>query len=152
MRPRPLPALLAALLALAACEKHEFDAPSRELQVERADSAFSEALFDTIQWPGDSARAFEGNNVFAAHCRQCHGPMGAGGTEYAAARELEVPSLVQPDWRYGTDLGSVRRRIFTGHPAGMPTWGVAGITAREIDAVAFYLLFQLRPEVIGRTP
>jgi mono/diheme cytochrome c family protein len=43
----------------------------------------------------------------------------------------------------------VRRRIFTGHPAGMPTWGVAGIPAREIDAVAAYILEQLRPDVLG---
>jgi hypothetical protein len=31
----------------------------------------------------------------------------------------------------------------------MPTWGVAGITPREIDAVAFYILERLRPEMLG---
>lgn len=152
MRTFPLTALLGALLTLAACDKHEFEPPSREAQVARADSAFSEALFDTIQWPSDSVRAFEGNNVFATHCRRCHGSMGAGGTEYAAQRKLNVPSLVAPDWEYGNDLGSARRRIFTGHPTGMPIWGVAGISPREIDAVAYYLIFDLRPEVLGRSP
>ena len=44
---------------------------------------------------------------------------------------------------------SVRRRVFVGHVAGMPTWGVAGITQREIDAVSFYVLESLRPEVLG---
>jgi hypothetical protein len=41
---------------------------------------------------------------------------------------------------------AVRRRIFTGHPAGMYTWGIAGISPREIDAVAHYILERLRPD------
>jgi hypothetical protein len=47
-------------------------------------------------------------------------------------------------------MDSVRHRIFVGHAAGMPTWGVAGISPREIDGAAYYLLERLRPEVLGR--
>lgn len=139
----------AALVLLAACEKHEFEPPDRAAQVAQADSLYSPALFDTIAWPSDSARAFDGNNVYAAECRKCHGTVGEGGTEYAAERGLTVPSLTRADWPYGDDIEAVRQRIFSGHPAGMPTWGVAGITPREIDAVSFYIVHSLRPE-IGR--
>lgn len=148
MRTRAVWLALAVGVALGACEKHEFEPPDRGLQVGQADSLFTTALFDSIAWPSDSARAFEGNNVFAAHCRKCHGPTGQGGTAYARQRELEVPSLVRADWEHGRDVETVRRRIFTGHPAGMPTFGVAGITLREIDAVSYYIMAELRPEMI----
>jgi mono/diheme cytochrome c family protein len=140
---------LAALLATGACEKHEFERPSREDQVAQADSLLTPETFDTIAWPSDSARAFDGNNAYAANCRSCHGYLGAGDTDYARERNLEPPSLVRPDWPYD-DVPAVRHRIFVGHPAGMPTWGVAGITPREIDAIAYYIVHVLRPEALGR--
>ena len=46
-------------------------------------------------------------------------------------------------------IDSVRHRVFVGHVAGMPQWGVAGIANREIDAVAFYVLERLRPEILN---
>lgn len=142
--------LLTGTLLAAACDKHEFEPPSRAKQVAQADSLYSPALFDTVAWASDSARAFEGNNVYAAHCRKCHGFEGQGGqTPYAKSRGLTVPSLVRPEWPYGSDVDAVRRRIFEGHPSGMPTWGVAGIMPREIDAVAHYIVDELRPEMIG---
>lgn len=144
------PLALAALVAMSACQpEHEFEPPDREERVQAADSLYSAALFDTVAWESEDARALDGNLVFSARCRQCHGPMGGGETEYAAERELEIPSLVDPGWAYEGDLDAVRRRIFTGHSEGMPTWGVAGISPREIDAAAFYILERLRPEVLG---
>ncbi|NJD09582.1 MAG: c-type cytochrome [Gemmatimonadetes bacterium] len=141
---------VAALLSGACGGGHKFEPPSRDKQVAQADSLFSPALFDTIAWVSDSARTFEGNNVFAAYCRKCHGFDGRGGqTPYARNRGIVVPSLVSPGWPYGSDIDSVRRRIFEGHSAGMPTWGVAGISPREIDAVAHYILDDLRPEILG---
>jgi mono/diheme cytochrome c family protein len=62
---------------------------------------------------------------------------------------VHPPSLVREDWPFES-VPAVRRQIFIGHPAGMPTWGVAGITPREIDAIAYYILEVLRPEVLGR--
>jgi mono/diheme cytochrome c family protein len=144
---------LVSLAALAcgytiACEKHEFEPPSRAQRVTAADTLLTPETFDTVSWPSDSARAFAGNNAYAAHCRGCHGYLGRGDTDYAREHRNAVPSLVRPDWPY-PDLQAVRHRIFTGHPTGMPTWGVAGIAPREIDATAYYLLYVLRPEVLG---
>lgn len=143
-------AVLGVLAATVAggCGEHEFDPPSRAERVEEAAGRFDAASFDTITWADDAQRMLEGNAVYAAECRRCHGPLGRGDTEYARANGLDVPSLVEPDWDFADDPVAVRRRIFTGHEAGMPTWGVAGITPREIDAVAAYLLQDLRPEVL----
>lgn len=149
---RPLTALLTLLVLpfAGACEKHEFEPPSRAERMIAADSLITTELFDTIAWESEQARAFEGNNAYAAHCRTCHGYLGAGDTDYARQYDIDVPSLVRADWPYA-DVEAMRRRIFTGHPAGMPTWGVAGITPREIDAVAHYILHVLRPEVLSST-
>jgi len=144
-------ALLAAcaVLALSACEKPEFEPPDREEQVAEAGRRYAPALFDTVTWTSDSVRALEGNGVYAADCRRCHGTLGRGGTELAQERGLDVPSLVEADWPYAASLDSTRARIFSGHPDGMPTFGIARLTPREIDGVAFYILEELRPEVLG---
>lgn len=143
-------AALLALLLLGACEKkYEFDPPSREERVEAAESIYTPAIFDTITWESTDERNVIGNAIYAARCRRCHGTLGRGGTEYARERDLEVPSLVAPDWRFADDVEAARREVFTGHPVGMPTWGVAGLTPREIDAVTFYVVGQLRDDVLG---
>lgn len=139
-------AALALAALLAACEKPEFERPDRAAQVAEADSMFAPELFDTIQWSSEQERLALGNEVFAVHCRKCHGPLGRGDTPYAREEGLEVPSLVSADWGFADDPVAVRRRIFAGHPKGMPTWGVAGISPRQIDAVAHYIALQLRPD------
>jgi mono/diheme cytochrome c family protein len=152
MAARSFTALLVAVATLAACEEKRFDPPDRAAQVAQADSIYTPAMFDTIAWADDADRLFMGNDVFAAHCRRCHGPFGEGNTAYAAERGIDVPSLVEPDWEYEGDHDAVRRRIFAGHPDGMPVWGMGGITPREIDAVAGYILEQLRPTMVGDAP
>jgi len=136
------------LLLLGAC-KHEMEPPDREARVSDAEARFAETRFDTLTWSSEDQRAMDGNAVFAAKCRNCHGTLGEGGTEYAAGRGLAVPSLVVREWALGDSLDAVRRRVFVGHASGMPTWGVAGISPREIDAVSFYVVESLRPEVLG---
>ena len=138
--------VIAALLIMTGCEKHEFEPPSRAAQVAQADSLYSPSMFDTVTWQGDSLRTAIGNDVFAARCRRCHDYLGGGGPRVIRGDTVQVPSLVEPDWSYANDMEAVRRRIFTGHPDGMPTWGVAGLSAREIDAVAYYIDTVLRPE------
>jgi mono/diheme cytochrome c family protein len=137
-----------ALLLLGACKK-EMEPPDREARVSDAGTRFAGMRFDTLTWSSEDQRVREGNAVFAAKCRSCHGTLGEGDTDYAAGRGLAVPSLVGPDWALGDSLDGVRRRVFIGHAAGMPTWGVAGISPREIDAVSFYIVEDLRPEVLG---
>lgn len=147
---RPL-VLLAAAAALMACEEHEFHPPDRAARVAEADTLYSPALFDTVTWSSEQDRIQSGNLVYADECRRCHGPLGRGDTEYARTQELDVPSLVDPAWEAGDDHTAVRRRIFTGHAQGMPTWGIGQLTPRQIDAVAFYLTEQLRKEVSDAT-
>lgn len=136
-----------AIATVAACESHEFHPPDRAERVAEADSLYSSEAFDTISWSSESARIQAGNLVYADECRRCHGTLGRGDGDHARAQDLDVPSLVDPEWEYGDDLEPVRRRIFTGHPEGMPTWGIAGLTPRQIDAAAFYIVRQLREEV-----
>ncbi len=136
------------VLGLVAC-KHEFEPPDRAERVAEAAERITPMLFDSIGWESEEQRLFEGNETYAAKCRRCHGTLGEGTTEYAQRRGLEVPSLVEPGWHWADSLAAVRVLVFTGHEAGMPTWGVAGITAREIDASSYYLIAQLRPDVLG---
>jgi mono/diheme cytochrome c family protein len=143
--------LLLAVLIGAGCKGHEFHPPSKEARVAQADSTYAAMRFDTIRWQSDSLRLAVGNDVYAGKCDKCHGPTGQGGTEYAKSQHVTPKSLVRADWPYGDDREAVRRRIFTGHPAGMPTWGVgSSITPREIDAVTSYIMESLRPEALGR--
>lgn len=140
---------LMLVAAAAACEKHEFEPPSRERQEAQAATRYTQALFDTIGWESAAERIELGNAVYAAECRKCHGILGRGGADYALEQGIDAPSLVRPDWPYDS-IDDVRRRIFIGHE-DMPTWGVAGISPREIDAVTHYLLEVLRPEVLRDT-
>ncbi len=146
---RRLTGLLLLVPVLHGCSEHRFEPPDREEQVARADSLFTPALFDSVTWASDSVRALQGNVVYSTYCRNCHGTLGAGGTDYARNRDLDVPSLVEEDWRYDGQRDSILHRLFVGHAAGMPTWGVAGIDAREMDAVTWYVMEVLRPEVLG---
>jgi len=142
-RRRWLPALAVAA-ALFGCG-HDFEPPDRAARVRAAEAAFTPALFDSVTWQTDSVRAASGNIVYAEKCRRCHGPLGRGETEYARARGIEVPSLVEPGWPLArTD--TLRHVVFVGHEEGMPIYGVNGISPREIDAVAYYLLEVLRPD------
>lgn len=150
---RRLAALLAATAiagAGSACQEHEFHPPPEDEQVSLADSLYSPALFDSITWSSDEARVEAGNLVYADECRRCHGVVGRGATDYGREQQLTVPSLVEPEWALAGDLPALRHRIFTGHQGGMPSWGLASrLTPRQIDAAAFYLLEQLRPEILA---
>lgn len=135
------------LIVLAACG-HHFEPPDRGERIARAEAAFSSRLFDSVTWESDAARALEGNEVYAARCRRCHGTLGDGATDYAEARGLDVPSLVHSEWAYTDDLESLRRRIFVGHEDGMPSGGLGALSPREMDGAAYYVLAQLRPDVL----
>lgn len=137
------------VIALGGCG-HHFEPPDRGERIARAEAIFSSDLFDSVAWESDAVRASEGNEVYAARCRRCHGTMGAGGTDYAEARGLDVPSLVHSDWTYDQDVESLRRRIFVGHESGMPSGGLGALSPREIDGAAYYVLALLRPDALGQ--
>jgi mono/diheme cytochrome c family protein len=143
---------LLVLLGTLGCEKPEFAPPDRAERVTEADALFDAAMFDTIQWASDELRLAHGNEVYLVHCRRCHGPFGTGDTPYARDQRLNVPSLIEPDWPFADDFDAVRRRVFTGHPAGMPTLGVSAVSPRDIDAVAYYVMYRLRSDANGAAP
>lgn len=143
--------LVAALtIGLGACAEHHFEPPDREAQVAQADAAFDMAAFDSITWDDPEQKSLDGNVVYSTYCRNCHGPLGRGETEYARNRDLEVPSLVEPDWPLAQSRDTILHRIYVGHAAGMPTWGVAGLDFREMEAVTYYVMNTLRPDVLNR--
>jgi mono/diheme cytochrome c family protein len=143
----PLLAASLAVLTLIGCGGHDFEPPDRTERIREAEAAFSPALFDSVAWASDSVRAFNGNTVYAEKCGRCHGPLGRGETDYARERALEVPSLVEPAWGMAS-LDTLRHVIFVGHEGGMPIYGAGGITPREIDGVAYYILNVLRPDAV----
>jgi mono/diheme cytochrome c family protein len=100
-----------------------------------------------VSWDDGASTLIIGNQVYAEECRRCHGPLGMGGTEYARERDLDVPSLVVPDWPLA-EPDSLRRRIYVGHESGMPIYGDGDLSLREIDATAEYILRRLRPDVL----
>jgi mono/diheme cytochrome c family protein len=134
------------VLGTVACHQ-EFEPPDRAARVARADSLFATAAFDTVTWADDGAREIEGNLVYTEECRRCHGALGAGTTDYARQRELDVPSLVERDWPLA-EVDSLRRRIYIGHESGMPIFGDGDLSLRQIDAASAYILLTLRPEVL----
>lgn len=138
---------LPVLLLVLACG-HEFKPPDRGERVRAAEVQYSEELFDSVTWASQEARVQEGNAVYAEDCRRCHGHVGRGVTDYATERRLDVPSLVEADWRLA-DLGALRREIYVGHETGMPIFGRGGLSLWQMDAVAAYILDVLRPEILG---
>jgi mono/diheme cytochrome c family protein len=148
MTTRALPGLLLTLtLTFTACG-HEFEPPDRGERTRQAELTYSPSLFDSVTWGEGEDRNVLGNEIYAEKCRKCHGPMGRGETDYARERGLTIPSLVEPHWAY-TSLDSLHKTIYVGHEEGMPVYGNGGITPREIDAVASYILNVLRPDVLG---
>lgn len=145
-----LPAVLAvsSILAIAACGGHDFEPPDRGERVRAAEAQYASASFDSIGWESAKARLDEGNTVYAEKCRRCHGQLGRGETDYARQRGLDVPSLVGAEWPFD-QMDALRRQVFIGHEDGMPIFGDAGLSLRDIDAVSAYILIELRPEVLG---
>ncbi|HKJ01538.1 MAG TPA: cytochrome c [Longimicrobiales bacterium] len=148
MTKRALPGLLLTFVLVTTACGHEFEPPDRGERIRQAELTYSPALFDTVTWAEKQDAYVLGNEVYVEKCRKCHGPLGRGQTDYGRERGLTIPSLVEPQWAYAS-MDSLHKTIYVGHEEGMPVYGDGGISPREIDAVASYVLDVLRPEVIG---
>lgn len=145
---RPVAVLLAAVLLAGGCgDEKEFEPPDREAQVAEARQSYPAAVFDTLSWPADSVRVQRGNEVFAAECRKCHGFDGRADTEYARSQAIRPPSLVDSVGVDTRGIEAVRRRVYAGHAAGMPSFGVYKLEPRQVDAAAAYVVRVLRAEM-----
>jgi mono/diheme cytochrome c family protein len=76
--------------------RNGYDPPDPAERIELADSLYSPALFDTIDWASEQERAYAGNLVYADYCRRCHGTVGEGGTVMAAGNPSRSPPWSMP--------------------------------------------------------
>lgn len=150
------PFLTTGLLLFAACggegedqqmtpaQRDSVVQAARQDTVELAIAAYDPAAFDTVQWESWQQRVERGGTVWRWSCAKCHGPEGEGDGEMAREYGFDVPSLVADDWHYAGEPDSIRRRIYVGHQTEMPSWGLYGLTYRDIDATVEYILEELR--------
>lgn len=84
--------------------------------------------------PADAQAALAGREVYngEAACGDCHGPDGAGNSDYGA------PDLTADSWLYGGDPGSLYNSIYYGHHGVMPAW-IGKLTPAQIRALAVYI-------------
>jgi len=107
---------------------------------------FDESAFDALVWSSDEVALARGQAVYEANCLKCHGITGAGEGGYLfGGQTLQPPSWLIADWPLARDPMALRRYIFSGSVGGMPYWGIAGVSPRDIDAVARYITEVLRP-------
>jgi mono/diheme cytochrome c family protein len=145
---------LAALAWLGACGGEAPPPPPAEEPppvLTRADSAelalaaFDSAVYDTIQWQSEDAAVERGGLVYRVSCMTCHGEGGRGNRGFIFEGDtLRPPSFVAANWPLARDPVGLRRRIFAGSVAGMPYWGLVGMTNKDVDAVARYITEVLR--------
>jgi mono/diheme cytochrome c family protein len=141
---------LVALLGLAACnEVPETGAAGTATRdtLAAAETQFAETVFDTIQWPSDSAAAERGAVVWKVGCAQCHGLEGRGDAGFVNEQgdTLRPPSFIAPDWQLAQNPREIRRKVYVGNAQGMPHWGLRRMAPRDIDAVTEYITMRLRP-------
>ena len=83
--------------------------------------------------------------VYQYSCRKCHGDTGLGDAGFVRHGDtLRPPSFREPDWAYAMDKEGLRDLIFVGTENEMPHWGVQGLPAKDIDAVAIFILQSMR--------
>jgi mono/diheme cytochrome c family protein len=112
-----------------------------------AAEAYDPIIFDTITWPTADFAVRRGQTVWRISCMKCHGATGLGDAGFVLRGDtLRPPSFQDPDWRFATNLDSLRRYIFIGNKEGMPHWGlIPGMHSYDIDAVARFIQKDLRP-------
>lgn len=138
---------LAVLMGVAACGGADQEEPVTQQvdSIAMAAAAYEPAAFDTVTWETETAAVERGGVVWAYSCQKCHGVRGRGDAGFVLRGDtLRPPSFLAIDWQYGNDPDGLRRAIFTGNEEGMPHWGLIGLKAKDIDAVARYILQDLR--------
>lgn len=151
---RRIPAAAVALIVVVAwacggggSDEEEAGTESAVDSVAMAESSFSLAAFDTIEWDSAGAALERGGVVWSYSCAKCHGESGAGDGGFVSEGDtLRPPSLAADDWRLAGDPDGIRRQIYTGTTEGMPHWGLVGLTHRDVDAVAMYIRRGIRGE------
>jgi mono/diheme cytochrome c family protein len=145
---KPTRLFLFSLILLAACnEPPQASSGSAPVQdtLAVANAQFDETVFDTIQWPSDSAAVVRGAAVWKIGCAQCHGLEGRGDARFVNEKgdTLKPPSFVAADWELAQNPAGIRRKVYVGNTQGMPHWGLRRMALRDMDAVAQYIVLRL---------
>jgi mono/diheme cytochrome c family protein len=142
-----------ALFGVLGCQGRETEAEVQALRdsaqadsVQMAEDMYDAAVFDTLTWESPQARLERGAVVYRSSCAKCHGPNGGGNGDAAMEHQIAVPSFLAPDWQYAGDVEAIRHATFVGHVGQMPEWGLVGLKAKDVDAVAAYIAESLVPE------
>ncbi len=141
-------ALAALFLLVAGCgggEPSEEQARPAVDSVALAQAQYDPSLFDTVTWESPEKAAERGGLVYRVSCQKCHGERGLGDARFVFRGDtLQPPSFREPDWRFAGDREGLREQVYVGTNRGMPHWGLVGLTPRDVDAVAVYILDVLR--------
>jgi len=110
-----------------------------------AQEAYDPTMFDTVSWESQDAAVERGQVVYRFSCMKCHGEKGLGDAAFVRGGDtLRPPSFREPDWSYADDKEGIREQVFVGTAETMPHWGLVGLTPRDVDAVAIYIMDGLR--------
>lgn len=112
---------------------------ARTDSVAMAERIYDAAAFDSIAWRNDGERFERGEEVWNFSCSDCHGMEGRGDGPIATRYGYDVPDFQAGEWQYAGDIAAIRHRMFVGHESEMPTWGLYGLSYRDIDAVAYHV-------------
>jgi cytochrome c oxidase cbb3-type subunit 3 len=78
----------------------------------------------------DPATVQAGREVFTVRCSPCHGDNAEGRVG---------PSLIDAEWRYGSEPKDILESIREGRPKGMPPWKVE-LQPEDIQSVTAYVI------------
>ncbi|MBT8396334.1 MAG: c-type cytochrome [Gemmatimonadetes bacterium] len=124
-----------------AAEAAAVAAAAQDSMMAEAVAMFDASVFDTLTWETPEKRADRGAQVYNFSCARCHGSEGLGDGGFVMAGDtLRPPSFREPTWAMAGDEPAVRRAIFVGTKEGMPHWGLEGLKAEAVDAVAAYVV------------
>ena len=105
-----------------------------------ADAAFDASVYDTLTYESEEAALERGQQVYTFSCARCHGDQGLGDAEFVHGGEtLTPPSFREATWRMAGDKEAIRKAIFVGTAENMPHWGLEGLKAESVEAVARYI-------------
>lgn len=106
-----------------------------------AEAAFDASVFDTLTYESDEAALERGQQVYSFSCTRCHGEEGLGDAGFVRGGDtLQPPSFKEATWPMAGDKEAIRKAIFVGTTENMPHWGLEGLKAESVEAVARYIV------------
>jgi mono/diheme cytochrome c family protein len=135
---------LAAALLTVGCgggEPPEAEVSAGPDSTALAQAAYDPTMFDTVSWESQEKAIERGQVVYRFSCLKCHGETGLGDAGFVRGGDtLRPPSFREPTWAYAGDKEGIREQVFVGTAESMPHWGLVGLTPRDVDAVATYIM------------